>query len=137
MGGKRQSLIQRLVNALKAAGKGKNKKAKRVSKNEFRYNNQTKHPNYIFEEENGKYHSIGITSSDRTFGKKNLPLVENPQKSKKGKPAHLRNGIIVDKKKNYSTKTIKNMSFSKIDEPNVKSKVRNYKRNRKMRKKKT
>lgn len=123
----KESLIEKVIKVFKLIGETK----KRKSKNEFRYNNKTGHPNYIFEEENGKYHSIGITHRSETFGIRNIPLNENPQKTKKGEPANLRTGIISEKKNNYSKKPNKNMSFSKDDFPNVKSKVRNYKRNRK------
>lgn len=105
-------------------------KKKFVPKNEFRYNNNTKHPNYVFEEFNGKYHSVGITHNKQTFGKKNLPLKANPKHSSK-EPAYVRNGIISDKKQNYSKKTINNMSFESSDYANVKSKIRNYKKRRK------
>ena len=43
---------------------------KKKSKNEFRYNNTTKHPNYVFEEFGDKYHSLGLTHKEETFGKK-------------------------------------------------------------------
>ena len=99
-------------------------------KNEFRYNNTTKHPNYIFEEFGNKYHSVGITHKDKTFGKSNMPLSKNPDNRKKEK-TYIRNGIITDKKKNYSKKPIKNMSFDREDFPKVKSKIRNFKKRQK------
>lgn len=101
-----------------------------LSKNEFRYNNSTHHPNYVFEEFSGKYHSLGITHNEKTFGKKNMPLSKNPNKHK-SEAAFIRNGIITDKKKNYSKKTIKNMSFDSEDFPKVKSKIRNFKKRQK------
>ena len=100
------------------------------NKNEFRYNNTTKHPNYIFEEFGNKYHSVGITHKDKTFGRNNMPLSENPDSRKKDK-AYIRNGIITDKKKNYSKKPINNMSFDAEDFPKVKSKIRNFKKRQK------
>ncbi len=103
---------------------------KKKSKNEFRYNNSTNHPNYIFEEFGNKYHSIGITHQDKTFGKNNMPLSKNPDK-RKTDDAYIRNGIITDKKNNYSKKTIKNMSFDSEDFPKVKSKIRNFKKRQK------
>ena len=106
---------------------GKNKK---VSRNEFRYNNSTKHPNYIFEEDGNKYHSLGITHKNTTFGKSNMPLRYNPDKRKQ-ESAFVRTGIITDKKNNYSRKPIKNMSFDKEDFYKVKSKIRNYKKRQK------
>lgn len=103
--------------------------SKRYSKNEFRFNFDTKHKQYIFEESNGKYRSLGITHEPITFGKKNMPLKNNPQRGKTDK-AYIRNGIVSGSKKRYSTRTIKNLSFCKNDMANIKSKIRNYKKNR-------
>ena len=105
----------------------KKQSRKYIPKNEFRYNNSTNHPNYIFEEFDNKYHSVGITHKSKTFGKNNMPLLNNPD-SRKINLAYIRNGVITDKKKNYSKKPIKNMSFSAIDFPKVKSKIRNFKK---------
>ena len=33
----------------------------RKSRNEFRFNYNTNHPNYIFYEDNGRYKSVGLT----------------------------------------------------------------------------
>lgn len=109
---------------------------KQLRKNEFRYNNTTKHPNYVFEEFGNKYHSLGITHKEKTFGKKNMPLSDNPDKRKKEK-AFIRNGIITDKKKNYSKKNINSMNFSLEDFPKVKSKIRNFKKRQKKSKQRT
>lgn len=109
------------------------KKQKRTTKNEFRYNYNTKHTNYIFEDDGKNYHAVGITHHKKTFGKKNMPLDSNPQKGKKEK-AYARNGIITDKKRNFSKKTDKRFGFSKSDKSKVKSKIRNFKLNRKKRK---
>ena len=105
-------------------------KQKRLSKNEFRYNYNTKHMNYVFEEQGKKYHSLGLTHQKKTFGKKNMPLSQNPQKNAKGK-SYIRNGIITDNKRSYSQKTYKNFSFANADKPNIKSKIRYYKSRRK------
>lgn len=102
---------------------------KRIVKNEFRYNYNEKHTNYIFEEENNVYHAIGLTHHAKTFHKKNMPLSQNPKKGKK-EEAYVRNGIITDKKANYSN-IDKRFTFSKSDFKNVKAKIRKYKRNRK------
>lgn len=106
------------------------RKRKISSKNEFRFNTKVNHNTYVFGDDGRKYKAVGITHSDKTFGKNNMPLKNNPQKGKKEK-AYIRNGIITDKKKNYSKKRIKNMSFDSEDFSNVKSKVRNYKKRRK------
>lgn len=103
---------------------------KRETRNEFRYNNKTKHPNFIFEIEGGKYHAVGLTHSPSTFGRPNMPLKKNPKKNTT-EQSYIRNGIITAPTKSFSKRTIQNMEFSEEDSPNVKSKVRNYKNNRK------
>ncbi len=123
----------------KRAGKV-SRKTKRTAKNEFRYNNQTKHPNYIFEEQGNRYHSLGITHHETTKDKKgrkhkNMPLKNNPDKGDSN-GAYIRYGVITDKKKNYSERTIKRLKFSEDDFALVKSKVRNYKKERKKRQRK-
>lgn len=105
------------------------KQKKRVAKSEFRYNSNQHHMSYVFEDDGKKYSSVGITSKDKTFEKKNMPLAKNPQKTKT-EPAYVRNGIIRDKHDSYS-RVKKNFEFSEEDFPKVKSKIRNYKKNRK------
>ena len=105
-------------------------KKKFKSRNEFRYNNSSHHPNYVFGESEKNFHSLGLTHSDTTFGKKNMPLKNNPKKNST-ESAYIRNGIITDKKQNYSRRPITNMSFSTSDFKNVKSKIRNYKKEHK------
>ena len=108
----------------------------RKNKNEFKYNNSTSHPNYVFEESATKYSSVGITHSSTTFNKKkkrdetNMPLLHNPDTNDK-RPAYVRYGIITDKKQNYSKKSIKRFKFHADDFPSVKSKIRHYKKLRK------
>ena len=87
-------------------------------RNEFRYNINAKHPNYIFEVE------------EKTFGIKNAPLKVNPKKTDKRK-SYMRNGVVNGTHYDYSKKTMKNMQFSREDLPNVKAKIRNAKKNRK------
>lgn len=112
------------------------KKKKITPRNEFRYNNATQHPNYVFEQQNNKYHAVGITHTPTTFGKKNMPLNKNPKKNDTSK-AYIRTGIITDRINNFSSKPIHTMSFDNTDFPKVKSKIRNYKKKRKRRNKKT
>ena len=113
--------------------KAKPKKDKLEPKNEFRYNFNKRHKQYVFGETETKYKSLGITHEAETFGKKNMPLKDNPQKGKTEK-AYIRNGIVSDKKRYYS-EPIKNHEFSKEDMGNVKAKVRNYKKRQKIQKK--
>ena len=95
-------------------------------KNEFRFNRNINHNTYVFGDDGKKYKAIGITHSSKTFGKKNMPLEENPQKNKKEK-AYIRNGIVSDKHSHFD-KPKKNFNFSKNDFAKVKSKIRNYKK---------
>lgn len=98
-----------------------------IPRNEFRYNFTHKHKTYVFGETDNNYQSVGITHSPKTFKKNNMKLNTNPQKGKI-EQSYIRNGIINDKKNNYSKRTIKNLSFDKDDFSNVKSKIRHYKR---------
>ena len=100
------------------------------SKNEFRYNKSTKHINYIFGQRKNRYLAVGLTSKNKTFGKKNMPLEKNPQKNKKAK-SYIRTGIINNRIQSFSKHTDKRFKFSKNDFANVKSKIRNYKKHRK------
>ena len=95
------------------------------TKNEFRYNRNTKHMNYIFLEKENKFKAIGLTTNNETFGRKNMPLKVNAQKNKT-EQSYVRNGIISEKINNYGP-VDNRFSFSSEDFPNVKSKIRNYK----------
>lgn len=96
-----------------------------LTKNEFRFNYNTKHMNYVFLEKNKKYRAIGLTTEPETFGKKNMPLLQNAQKGH-SEPSFIRNGIISGKKNNFAEPD-KRFLFSDSDFKNVKSKIRNYK----------
>jgi len=109
-------------------------KRKNKSKNEFRFNKNTQHMNYVFEEDEKGFKSVGLTKHKKTFGITNMPLENNPQKNKKFN-SYIRNGIIFNKKSSYSKHIDKNFEFSKNDFANVKSKIRKYKANRKIKNK--
>ena len=102
------------------------------SLNEFRYNRNTKHMNYVFLKKENKFKTVGLTTNEYTFGRKNMPLHKNTQKGK-NEQSYIRNSIISDKINNFGP-IDKRFCFSKEDFPNVKSKIRNYKN--KIRKKK-
>lgn len=104
-------------------------KKKYKAKNEFRYNKKTKHTNYVFEDDGTNYAAVGLTHSSKTFGKKNMPLKDNPQRGKNEK-TYIRNDYIVDTHQSFR-KIRKSFSFSNEDFTNVKSKIRKYKKNRK------
>lgn len=110
-------------------------KRKFKPKNEFRFNRKTNHNTYIFGDDGKNYKALGITHKDKTFGKNNMPLANNPQKGKSEK-AYIRNGIISDTYSHFD-KPKKNFGFSNEDFSNVKSKIRNYKNRQKKRNKKT
>ena len=118
---KRISLIQRLINSLKRIIGHK-----KGERNEFRYNYEEGHPEYVFQAKNGKYKAMGVTHRNETFGRKNMPLSQNPEKGKK-EDSYIRNGIISSKKKNFGA-VMKNYRFADRDKANVKSKKRNYKK---------
>lgn len=102
----------------------------RKSRNEFRFNYNTNHPNYVFYEDNGRYRSVGLTHHKdyitKKYGKfKNMPLSKNPNLYD-DEDAYVRYGII-SAKKNYYGKVLSDYIFSDSDFKNVKSKIRNYK----------
>lgn len=124
------NVIQRFIAQLKALIFRKKYK----ERDEFRYNNLTGHPNYNFEESNGKVKGFGVTHSEETFGIKNMPLKRNPKKGDT-RPAFIRNGVISEKSKYFSENVLPDFELAPEDEPNVKSKKRNYKKRRKQNKK--
>ena len=109
------------------------KKNKKIPKNEFRYNKKAKHMNYIFEEDDKNYHSLGLTTDKYTFNKLNMRFNVNPQKNR-NYDSYIRNGIISQRKNTYARNTDKRFIFDISDFPNVKSKIRKYKSNRKHKK---
>ncbi len=107
------------------------KKNKKISKNEFRYNYDTKHMNYVFEQTNKKYHSLGLTSHSETKDKtgtsrQNMKLNNNPEKNKTN-DSYIRYGIITGHIGSYSKNPSKKFNFNNDDFKLVKSKIRNYK----------
>ena len=86
--------------------------------------------NYIFEKDGNKYHSLGLTHNKKTFKRKNMPLLVNPNK-KDNKKAYIRNGYVTKNIKSYSKHKDKKYKFYKSDFANVKSKIRKYKSVRK------
>lgn len=97
--------------------------------NEFRYNSHTKHMNFVFGTNGKKNKSLGLTLEEKTFGRNNMPLQKNTRFGS-SKQSFIRNGVITDKIEVYSHKS-KTHRFDKQDYPNVKAKIRNYKRNNK------
>jgi len=122
---KKLEIIQRLINLLKNYIRFPWKE-----RNEFRYNFDVNHKQFVFEYKDGKYRSVGITHDDSFKGVSNMPLSQNPQKGKTD-PAYIRSGIVSGTRRNYGKRTINNLQFSVADKANVKSKIRNYKKRRK------
>ena len=92
--------------------------------------------NYVFEEDNGKYHSVGITHDKATKPNsksnkriQNMPLRQNPKKNAI-EQSYVRYGVIRKPKEKYSNVS-SGWSFADDDFANVKSKIRNFKRKRK------
>ena len=92
--------------------------------------------NYVFAENEVDYKSVGLTTKETTFGKKNMKLTHNPKTGDLSDKSHVRNGIISDRKESFSKKPAKNYKFSKDDIANVKSKIRHYKKEQKNKTKK-
>lgn len=109
---------------------------RKIPKNEFRYNYNTKHMNYVFEEDGQKYHSLGLTTKRQTRDKNkkwhnNMPLKNNPRKNDNRK-SYIRYGYITQNKNTYGV-IDRRFIFSEIDKPKVKSKIRHYKSRRRKR----
>lgn len=85
------------------------KKNKKISKNEFKYKYDTKHPTYVFMEDENKYKAFELTPKDKTFNKNNMTLNKNPNPNDKNS-SYLRTGIVSSKKKNFGS-VLKNFIF--------------------------
>lgn len=125
----KKSIIGRAVVVLKKRKKDLQRENS-PALDEFRYNIETQHMNYLFEKKDEEYRSIGFTTDEKTFGINNMPLEKNPKKGDT-QLSYVRNGIIEGTRHSYSKKKAKNYSLSGDDKANVKSKIRNYKKNRK------
>lgn len=130
------SLIDKLIALLKRkrAELTPPRANKLKAKNEYRFNHDTKHTTYVFGETENEYRAIGFTHREETFGRKNMPLKNNPKRGD-DTPSYARNGIIADNKRSFSKKKAKNYQVSKEDMPNIKSKIRHYKKEQKREKK--
>ncbi|MGN0824555.1 MAG: hypothetical protein ACI4MB_05765 [Candidatus Coproplasma sp.] len=121
----RQGILIRLIETLKRVIG-----YKKGERDEFRYNLETEHPNYIFEQSGKKIRAMGLTHKNETFGKPNMPLKNNPDPTDK-EEAYIRNGIITQKGR-MGKKRLKHLKFSDDDKSIVKSKKRNYRKVRKI-----
>lgn len=104
-------------------------------KNEFRFNHQAKHTQYLFGETDSQYKALGLTHQKKTFGRKNKKLKENP-KAGDTRKSYIRNGVVVDDKRSYKKKPSKNYKFSKSDQKRADRIIRRYqKKEERLRKK--
>jgi len=129
--GKKTELIGRMTDAFRLE-LSKKKRNESPVRSEYRHNNDTSHMTYVYYDDGKNLHSVGFTSKDSTFGIKNMPLQVNPKRNDvdPNRKSHIRNGTIVKDKKSYSRKKAKNYQISQVDMPNVKSKIRNAKKQR-------
>lgn len=114
----RQSIFKKLIDVLKRIIG-----YKKGERNEFRYNNNTGHPNYEFQNKDGRVKAFGITHSEETFGRKNMPLSQNPQRGET-ETSYIRNGIINADEEVLSEEILEDFVIAKEDRANVKSKKR-------------
>lgn len=127
------ALLERMIAALQNRLK-KLKRDNSPARNEFRYNIDEQHMNFLFWADDNDYRSLGLTHEEKTFGKKNMPLKQNPKKGDSEK-SFIRNGVIEGERHSYSRKTAKNYKkFQGEDLANVKSKIRKYKREKRLKK---
>lgn len=129
----RLSLIKRLIEALKKERKILKRKNSSV-RDEYRYNIDTQHMNYIYlvEKDGDKevYHALGFTHKDTYEGVKNMPLKKNPKKGD-NKKSYIRSGEIEGEREMFSGKKAKNYELTGDDKANAKSKIRHYKKDKK------
>lgn len=121
----RQGIIKRLIETLKRVIGHK-----KGERDEVRYNNKEGHKNWVYKEKGENVSAFGLTHSGETFGRKNMPLTENPDPKDKS-AAYIRNGVIKGKKSSFANKPKKGMKFSKSDKTNMKSKRRYHEKERK------
>lgn len=102
---------------------------KYIPRNEFRYNlsdHAQKHPQYVFGEKNGKFKSIGLTTT-YPENVKHYALSKNPN-PKKDDPAYLLLIKPTTAHKKYYGKPKKGWSFAKEDMPVVRHRIKAYKK---------
>lgn len=120
-----ENALRRFINTLIKIMNKKSGKAR----DEFHYNKDTGHYNLLIsvDEQHDEYIALGLTSEEETFGVKNMPLSQNPQKGAT-ETSYIRNGEIIAGHKAFNPRRIKSMKISAKDIPNVKAKKRNAKK---------
>lgn len=97
-------------------------------RNEFRINNSPLaegHPHYVFGETNGKYKSLGLTSTP-VKGIRHVKLKKNPEPNNKD-DSYLQMRVHTAKKK-YYTEPLSGWKFSKDDMAIVRHRTKQYKK---------
>ena len=83
----------------------------------FRKNKRIDHPAYLLGRNGDKYDYIGITHSDKTNGKNNIPLKKNPNPNDKRK-SYVRPTVESDDPKNFG-RSYKDWAFGSEDKKTV------------------
>ncbi len=128
---KKQEGIEKLVVTFKGVLK-KKKQEESGALWDFRFNFATGHPTLAFGRSGKQIKSVGLTHQAETFGRKNMPLKNNPNPND-SQPAFARNGI-VSKNERYYGRKMPQYSVSGDDKANIKSKIRHYKKGQKKKK---
>ena len=98
-------------------------------RNEFRINNSPHangHPHYIFGEKNGKYKSLGLTTSPRP-DVRSVELSKNPEPSNTDK-SYLQFEVHTAKKSYYRKDVLQGWGFAPEDMPVVRHRIKKYKK---------
>ena len=101
---------------------------KYTPRNEFRYNDSPLaegHPHYVFGEKNGKYKSLGLTTSP-VEGIRHVKLSKNPEPNNQN-DSYLQMRVHTAKKKYYD-EPLKDWEFAKEDKPIVRHRIKEYKK---------
>ena len=79
---------------------------------------KSRHPKLIISEKQNDYEFLGLTESKKRGHHNNFPLIENPKKGEKEKPAYLREEVRQAPKNRFG-EPLKNYSLSEVDKPRV------------------
>lgn len=91
----------------------------------FRTHKINGHPSYIYAEKGDEYKYIGITHSNKTYGKYNKRLKFNPN-SKDTRTSYARPFSTHDKKSNFKKKKLKCFRVHKADKKTFRNIKKNY-----------
>lgn len=79
-----------------------------------------RHTKLIVSEDHDDFEFLGLTESKKRGHHNNFPLLENPQKGEKEKPAYLREELRTAPKSRFG-KPLDNYELSEVDKPRVSS----------------